>query len=314
VPVGELIGNGRIMSVKVILNPNADVGNGINYLDSIREAMRPLGDVDVVLTEGPNHARQLAEEAVNEGWDVIVAAGGDGTVNEVVNGIMAGGSDDVRLGIIPIGTGNDYAHVLGVGADVPTAIATIIRGDTRRVDLALLEDDLDRRRYFINNMGAGFDANVVIRNAAITKLRGFPKYMAAVLTALTRDFRPLHLHVRYDDEEVPDQRLFFLYFGIGTRGGGGFLLTPDALQDDDLIDTCTVPMLSRYKALSLITAAMEGTHVDTPYVTMRQNKEVVVHSEEGLPVQVDGEIYAYPEDGVHHLVITSLPEALLVIA
>ena len=302
------------MPVKVILNPNADVGNGINFLDPIREAMRLLGDVDVVLTEGPNHARQIAEEAVNEGWDIIVAAGGDGTVNEVVNGIMAAGGEDVRLGIIPIGTGNDYAHVLGVGTDVPTAVATIVRGETRRVDLALLEDDLDRRRYFINNMGAGFDANVVIRNAAITRLHGFPKYMAAVLTALTRDFRPLHLHVRYDDEEVLDQKLFFLYFGVGTRGGGGFLLTPDAVQDDDLIDSCTVPMLSRLRAFSLITAAMQGTHVDTPYVTMRQNKEIIVHSQEGMPIQVDGEIYAYPEDEVRHLVITSLPEALLVFA
>jgi diacylglycerol kinase family enzyme len=204
--------------------------------------------------------------------------------------------------------------VLGVGTDVPTAVATIVRGETRRVDLALLEDDLDRRRYFINNMGAGFDANVVIRNAAITRLHGFPKYMAAVLTALTRDFRPLHLHVRYDDEEVLDQKLFFLYFGVGTRGGGGFLLTPDAVQDDDLIDSCTVPMLSRLRAFSLITAAMEGTHVDTPYVTMRQNKEIIVHSQEGMPIQVDGEIYAYPEDEVRHLVITSLPEALRVFA
>ncbi len=302
------------MPVKVILNPNADVGNGIKYLEPIKQAMKPLGEVDFVLTQGVDHASQLAEEAAREGWDLIVAAGGDGTLNEVVNGIMAAGNEEVRLGIIPLGTGNDYAHVLGVGEDVQSAVTTIIRGNTRRVDLALLEDDHDRRRYFINNMGAGFDANVVIRNAAITRIHGFPKYMAAVFTALIRDYQPLHLHVRYDEEEVPDQKLFFLYLGIGTRGGGGFLLTPDALQDDDLIDTCTVPMLARLRAVSLISAAIEGTHVETPYVIMRKNKQVVVHSEDAMPIQVDGEIYSYPDDDIHHLVITSIPAALEVIA
>ena len=162
-------------------------------------------------------------------------------------------------------------------------------------------------------MGAGFDANVVIRTAAITMLHGFPKYMAGVLTALARDFRPVHLHVRYDEEEVLDQKVIFLYLGIGSRGGGGFLLTPDATHYDDLVDSCTVSMLGRFRALTLIGSAIKGTHVNTPYVTMRQNKQIVMQSDEAMPIQVDGEIYAGPDDDIRHLTITSLPAALEVI-
>lgn len=301
------------MPAMVILNPNADLGNGIKYLEPIQKALQPLEGVDFVLTQGTGHARKLAEEAIREGYDTLIAAGGDGTINEIVNGMMAAGAEDVKLGIIPLGTGNDFAHALGISKDVKTAVATIIEGRTRMADIALVEDDKGRRQYFANNMGAGFDANVVIRTAAITKLHGFPKYLAGVLTALARDFRPINLHVRYDDEEVADQKVFFLYMGIGPRGGGGFLLTPDATHDDDLVDSCTTSTLGRFKALTLINSARKGTHIHTPYVTMRKNKQIVIHSDDPMPVQVDGEIYAYLEDDIHHLMITSIPAALEVI-
>ena len=105
------------MPIKVILNPNADVGNGIKHLETIKIAMEPLDGVDFVLTEGVGHAAALAKEAIEAGCDLIVAAGGDGTVNEVANGMMMAGAEGVRLGIIPLGTGNDFAHALGIVGD-----------------------------------------------------------------------------------------------------------------------------------------------------------------------------------------------------
>lgn len=300
------------MPTTVIVNPHADVGRGIEHLETIRQAFRPLGEVDIVLTEHGGHAQELADEAIQKGCDLLVAAGGDGTINEIVNSMMNSAVEGIKLGIVPIGTGNDFAHSLGIALDVPTAVQNIIEGSTRKVDLALLEDDKGRQRYFENNMGVGFDANVIVRTSAINALRGFPKYLAGVMTAMARDFKPVHLLARYDEEEV-SQKVLFLYLGIGTRGGGGFLLTPDASHDDDLVDSCTVAMLGRLRAMSLIGSAMKGTHVHTPYAAMRQNKQIVIHSHDAMPIQVEGEIFALPDDDVRHLTITSLPAALEVI-
>jgi YegS/Rv2252/BmrU family lipid kinase len=297
------------MPTKVILNPHADVGRGIKNLETIKEAVQPIGEVDIVLTEWPGHAIDLAGEAIKEGYDLLVAAGGDGTVNELVNSILNSGKEGTKLGVIPIGTGNDFAYALGISDDVPTAVKNIIEGRMRKVDLAVMEDDKGRRRYFANNMGVGLDANVIIRTAEISALHGFPKYMLAVLITLARDFEPVHLKMRFDQEEI-EQDVLFTYFGIGPRGGGGFLLTPDASHEDDLIDSCTVPMLGRLKVISLISSAINGTHVHTPYANMRQNKQIVIQSVEAMPIQIDGEIYARPEDDIHHLIITSLPAAL----
>lgn len=300
------------MPTKIILNPKADLGHGADFYEIVKEEIEPYRDVDVVKTARPDHARKLTEEAIENGYDVLVAAGGDGTVNEVVNGIMFSGREGLKLGIIPIGTGNDFAHSMGVDKDVRKAVQNILRGRTRKVDLGLMEDDKDRRRYFVNNLGVGFDANVVIRTREITRLRGFPKYLAGVLTALAQDYQPIHLHIRYDDEEVK-QKVLFLYMGIGTRGGGGFLLTPDALHDDDLVDSCTVPMLGRLRLVSLINSATKGTHVHTPYPQMRRNKQIVINADEAMPIQIEGEIYAVPEDDIYQIMVTSLPAALEVI-
>ncbi len=296
------------MAAKVILNPSADLGNGITYLETIEKAARPLGELDIVLSEFPGHAVELAQTAVAGGCDLLVAAGGDGTVHEVVNGLMLAGGG-ARLGILPMGTGNDFAFAANVAEDMPTAIANLFRGQSRPVDLALVEDDKGQRRYVANNMGVGLDANVVIRTEAITRVHGFLKYFSGVLTALLRDFNALPVQARFDEEEIAEDVLF-LYLGIGTRGGGGFLLTPDASQGDGLIDSCTVPMLGRLRVLTLLNSAIKGTHVNTPYVTMRQNRQIVIHSQEAMPVQIDGEIYATPADGIRRLLVTSLPAAV----
>ncbi len=300
------------MPTKVILNPIADLGNGLKHLDTIQALARGHDEVDIVLSERQGHAEELAAAAIDEGYELLVAAGGDGTVHEIVNAMMNSGREGIKLGVIPLGTGNDFAYALGISNDLPNAVQNIYRGQTQIVDLAVVEDDKGRRRYFENNMGVGFDANVVIRTAEITRVRGFAKYMLAVLTTMALDFNPYHVTVRFDQEEM-EQDVLFLYLGIGTRGGGGFLLTPDARQDDGLIDSCMVKMLGRLKALTLINSATKGTHVQTPYVDMRQNREIVIHSPDAMPIQIEGEVYARPEDDVHLLIVTSLPAALEVI-
>ena len=301
------------MRVKVILNPGADLGRGLQKKEIIETEGKKWGDLDLVVSDRQGHALQLAGEAVDEGYDVIVAAGGDGTVHEVVNGMMQAGTTDSKLGVIPLGSGNDYAYSLNISNEVPDAVKQIFQSDSRAIDLAEVVDDRGVRKLFVNNLGIGFDANVVIRVQAITRLHGFPKYFWGVLKTLAVDFHPFRFSMRFDDEELVED-VIFVAFGIGSRHGGGFMLTPGALLDDDKIDTCTVQSMSRLQALRFLNSAVQGTHVNNPLVTMRQTKRIEITCKDPLPIHIDGEVFAYPHDNVHKITIASLPAAIDVMA
>lgn len=303
------------MSIKVILNPTADMGHGAEQLAAIRSVSDPARPLDIAVTDHAGHAYPLALEAIAAGYTTLVAAGGDGTVHEIVNAIYLNGhAERIKLGVIPIGSGNDFAHAMGLPQDdVPAAVATLYRGQTRLADLAEVIDDRARREVFENNFGVGLDANVVIRTGEITQLRGFVRYMAAVFTTLYKDYSPLRLSMRFDDEEVV-QDVLFISLGLGPRHGGGFMLTPGAQHDDDLVDSCTVDMIGRPKALSLLNSAVKGTHIRHPVVSMRRSRVIEICADAPLPIHIDGEIYARVADNVRCLTITSLPNALQVIA
>lgn len=300
------------MRVMVILNPSADLGHGIRKKEQIEREGQRWGGLDLMVTESRGQARDLACSAAENGYDVVVAAGGDGTVHEVVNGLVLDGPNNAKLGIIPIGSGNDYAYALNIPADIPAAIAIIYEGYSRLVDLGTVVDDRGKRVLFDNNLGVGFDASVVIRVEAVTRLHGFAKYFWGVLKTLALDFQPRHFEMRFDKENLT-QDVLFVTFGLGTRHGGGFMLTPDAKLDDNLIDTCTVSPMGRLRALALLNSAVKGTHIDLPVVSMRRSQQIEITCTESLPIHIDGEVFAHPNDGVHQLTISSLPEAVEII-
>ncbi|MFQ5436932.1 MAG: diacylglycerol/lipid kinase family protein, partial [Anaerolineae bacterium] len=126
-------------------------------------------------------------------------------------------------------------------------------------------------------------------------------------------YRKPHLDIWFDDEPV-SQRVLFLAVGVGFRAGGGFLLTPDARHDDDLIDSCLVNPIGRLTMLNMLGNAIKGTHIYSKHVTMRKSKKIVVKSGSPVPIHVDGELFAVPEDNVGQVTITSLPAAIEVIA
>ncbi|MBE2224143.1 MAG: hypothetical protein IAF02_21565, partial [Anaerolineae bacterium] len=227
----------------------------------------------------------------------------------VVNGLMAASTTGTMLGVIPIGSGNDFAFANGIPTDVQEAAERLFNGQPRWVDLAKVEDENGRFVFMDNNFGVGFDAMVVAQTEQITRVHGFPKYMLAVFKSLAFHYNPIQLQIRFDDELV-NQKALFLYVGIGTRGGGGFLLTPGARQDDGLVDSCLADDINRRIFLGLLTKAMKGTHIDSPHATMRVNQQIVIHMDESAPMYVDGEMFAYPEDTIREVTITSLPKAL----
>jgi YegS/Rv2252/BmrU family lipid kinase len=297
------------MRVKIIFNPAADHGRAIQLEEPILDWCRAYGPVDLVSTERNGHAFELAREAADQGYDMVISAGGDGTAHEIINGLFQDGHSAVKLGLIPIGSGNDFAYGLNL-INVPKfAIKQIFTGEPRAIDLARLDDGSGRSELACNGIGIGFDATITIQSQMITRMHGFPMYLLATLRTIALYYQTPALQVLFDDLRV-EQKALLLAIGLGPRIGGGFLLTPDALFDDALLDSCMVNPVGRATMLRMLPKVMRGTHVESRHVTMRRSHTISIVSDMPLPIHIDGEIFAYPDDDVRSFTVTSLPAAL----
>jgi diacylglycerol kinase (ATP) len=293
--------------VFVILNPTAGRGAAGRAIDSLLEELDRAGvEGRVERTKRRGHAIDLAEAAVRDGWGAVVAAGGDGTVNEVVNGLMAAAGDgpSVPLGIIPVGSGNDFAGLVGVPLDPREAVRLLLKAQPRAIDVGRVGD-----RWFTNGVGVGLDARVAIEAARVRRLRGMAIYVWA-LARILRRFRPPHMQVYLDGEREVDRRMTLVTIGNGARHGGGFWICPDAKVDDGLLDVCMCDELSRLGVLSFLPRVLRGTHVGASCVHMHRVKHVRVTSKDPLPVHTDGEILA---EAAHEVVVEIHPGRLRVL-
>ena len=160
--------------IKIILNPMADMGNAWRVARDLRSITEQHGNVTWSGTVYPGHAIDLAREASEEGYERVIAMGGDGTVHEVVNGIMqAPENKRPILGVVPVGSGNDFAHGIGATKQSDKALRRALDGEASTVDLALMTDGNGRKEYFDNTLGVGFGAMVTIRSHRLPLLRGF---------------------------------------------------------------------------------------------------------------------------------------------
>jgi YegS/Rv2252/BmrU family lipid kinase len=299
------------MRVKVILNPWSDRGNAVKVTEQIKTLGAQYGQLDLETTSRPGHATQLAAEALDAGYDLIVAAGGDGTVHEVSNGLVHGGRSQATMGVIPIGSGNDFAYALKIPTRLEEAVNRLFTGERRQISLARIEDDKGRFSIVANGIGIGFDATISIESRNITRIHGFAMYLLATLRTIAFYYQTPNFEVQFDGETI-QQKVLLLALGVGPRAGGGFLLTPEATHFDNLLDSCTVDPVKRLTMLRVLTKVMKGSHTNLPFVTMRRNQYINIKSDQPLPIHTDGEIFAYPEDQIHRVTITSLPDALAV--
>jgi diacylglycerol kinase (ATP) len=269
-----------------IFNPAAGKGRAVRHLPAIREAVKASGlPPDFRHTQEPGHGSALAEAAARDGAAAVVAIGGDGTVSEIVGGLMR--VDAARrpaFGLIPTGTGNDYAKVLGLEpGDFRAAALTLAAGITRPLDAGEVNG-----RFFANGVGLGFDGAVAENAASIRFVEGFPAYLVSVFKTLST-WKNFELAVE-SDEGNWNGRALLACVSIGPSCGGGFYLTPDALPDDGLFDLCTLGDFGKLEAIANLPKALKGAHVGHPKVAIRRSRRIVLRSDRPLTMHVDGNL------------------------
>ncbi len=299
--------------VKLIFNPHADHGRAWRVAGSLQATIEHHGGAEWTGTEYPTHATKLAAEAARQGFDVVVAVGGDGTVHEVVNGLMVVPSDQrPALAIVPLGTGNDFSFNNQLPSDPDTAILRALSGQPTAVDLGLVRDDSGRIMYWHNVLGIGFDAAALINSLAIGRLQGFPLYLAAAVQTILRDLEAPHLKITTDAEEI-DAEPCMLVLCNGAREGGGFHVAPDAVPDDGVFDYTLVDMVSRPMMFRLLPEFLRGTHGRFGQVRLGRFRELKLAADRPLLIHTDGEVFAKAANDVRELTVEILPHTLQLI-
>jgi YegS/Rv2252/BmrU family lipid kinase len=299
--------------VKLIFNPHAKRGRAAQAAQALQSIVTRYGPADWDATEHPMHAADLAEQAGKQGFEVVAALGGDGTSNEVINGLMRLPPDRRPImAAVPVGSGNDFASNMGVAKDPEVAMQRVFTGEPRKIDLGEVIDQAGRSRYFGNVLGIGFDAWVTIYSYRSVYLKGFAMYLWCVLQAIARNNAAPVVDVRTQDETFHTGALMFCICN-GAREGGGFFVAPEARPDDGLFHYTVIEQVSRLMMLRLLPEVMKGTHGRFRQVRMGQLTEMELKSDRPLAIHLDGEITAGFQSDVTGLRVRLLPGALQII-
>lgn len=280
------------MKYFLIVNPISGRGHGEKSIPDIEGQFR-AANLDYVLkrTEYPGHALKLAREAA--GYDVIIAAGGDGTANEVLNGILESDhrhGSQPAMAVIPVGRGNDFAYGMGIPADIEAACQCITSNQRRRVDVGrVYGENFPNGRYFGNGVGVGFDAVVGFESLKMKYLTGFASYIAAAIKTTALYFKAPRLKLVTADGEHEGQYLMVSIMN-GIRMGGGFYMAPESRPADSHFDLCVVSQVKRRELVPLIGKFTKGTQKGDPAVEFLHTDRLEIHALEGsIPAHADGE-------------------------
>lgn len=301
--------------VKLILNPMADMGRAWKTANDLRPIAQEFpGDLTWSGTVYPTHAIELARQAAEEGCDMVVAMGGDGTVHEVMNGLMQIPAEKRPvMGIVPIGSGNDFAYSVGINQKPDHALAHALKAEnTRAVDIGKMTDEHGRVEYFDNTLGIGFDAVVTIRSHKLPIVKGFLMYLTAVIQTILLNHNPAKIHVESDTGDW-DAELLMLTLCNGPREGGGFMLSPDSKNDDGKMESVAVTKVSRAMMFRLVPEFMSGTHMRFKQIRMGDFRKMSITSDLPLYIHADGEIFTSFGSNLKKASFEILPQALKVV-
>jgi YegS/Rv2252/BmrU family lipid kinase len=285
----------------VIVNPKAGLGYGLRDWPLISNQLNRAGvQFTCVFTEKKYHAVELTVKAVNDGFHKIVAVGGDGTINEIVNGIFiqkAVPTTDILLAVVPVGTGNDWVRMFGIPKIYSEAVKSIVECETVRQDVGLItytETRITHKRYMANMAGIGFDAIV---NRHFNKMRdegrkGRGLYVMGALKALMQ-YKSKRFRIFIDDKEFFDDYMFSATIGIGPYNGGGMLQMPAAIFDDGLFDLTVIKKLRKLSLIKDFSKLYNGTIYSHPKVLPAQGKNIRIESFPESPIEIDGEALGF---------------------
>jgi diacylglycerol kinase (ATP) len=281
----------------IVANPTSGRGTGARMIPIIERlmALHQL-DYSLSITERPWHAVDLTRQAVSQGYDTVVAAGGDGTINEVLNGLLQAqdaGMGKPALGVLSVGRGNDFAYGMGLPPNLEESVHALAVGKTRPVDVGWLKGGLfPQGRIFGNGVGIGFDAVVGFESVKLAPLSGFVSYLVAALKTIMLYYRAPQIRIELDDETLTQASLMVSVMN-GRRMGGGFYMAPEALSNDGQFDVCIAGDVNRFEIFKVMLRFMRGTQKGHPAIQFRRSQHVTITALNGsLPAHADGETMA----------------------
>ncbi|HEY3644814.1 MAG TPA: diacylglycerol kinase family protein [Gammaproteobacteria bacterium] len=305
----------------LIINPEAGRGLGRERGAAIGRYLHELGlPTRILNSAGPGDVQTKVQAALAEKPKLVIAAGGDGTVHEAVNGWMRAGGG-APLGVVPVGTGNDFVKMLDLTHDWREACWRIVRGDTRRVDVGRCTGTYERPGrqdagrdgctdfFFANSLGIGFDAQVALEANKIRWIRGNAVYGLALAKILTLMHSTPEVRIRHDGEKLATP-ITLLTINNGRVEGGAFVMAPEAEIDDGLFDVVVAKGMGRLGVLQLLPQVLKGQHMSHPKVVKFRTGRLSVEADVPLPIHADGEL---TYTGAKKLEIEVLPRALEVI-
>lgn len=283
------------MKYLVILNPSAAKGAALKNKAKIEKLLEDYSlDYTLIVSAKPGDPAALAYEAEEKEYDVVVAAGGDGTSNEIINGLMASkleGRKIPKLAVIPAGRGNDFAASMGIPTEMEDAVKTISAGKTRTIDVGqVFGGDYPGGKFFGNGIGIGFDTIVGFEAAKLPSfLSGMPGYLIAAIKTIFLYIKAPTLKVKIDNETF-EQKCLIISVMNGWRMGSSFKMTPLSKPDDGLFSLMIVDQISRTGVIKLMAKIMAGTQKGHPAVKMPLTGSIEITALKGsLPVHTDGE-------------------------
>ncbi len=296
---------------RIIANPVSARGAGARKISEIEHQLSHLHlDYELVQTSHPWHAAELAHQAVLDGVKVIVAAGGDGTSNEVINGLMMERQAGQRLpilGVLPIGRGNDFAFSMGAPVDLEQSLLALQQMQTRTIDIGYLAGgDFPGGRFFGNGVGIGFDTIAGLEAEKLPYITGFITYLLAAIRTIFIMKAP-SVKITLDEQEWVQASMLVSIMN-GKRLGGGFWTAPHGLGDDGLLDLCIAGEVTKLQMFALIPRFLNGTQASHPAIrTGRSRKVRVIALKGSLAAHADGELISR---GCQQLELEILPRQL----
>ncbi len=279
---------------RLIVNPAAGAGMTAKKWPYIKQLLKNIGlRFEHDITEAPGHAIELTKSAVAKGYTLVVSVGGDGTINEIVNGLYAaGGTKNVELGIIGTGTGSDYIRTIGISKHYQESCHHLLNPIKKSVDLGMVEfidGGKSTKRIFANFAGLGFDAEVVKATSRKFKsLGGKPAYLIGLLSTFAT-YKNQNIHLQIDGRKE-ERKICTIVMSNGKYGGGSMLIAPEADPCDGLFDVLIIGDISKPDLIRSLPRIYRGTHLTHPKVALKRAKEVEIYTDRKMFIQADGEL------------------------